>query len=210
MKPYLSTISAPQTRAIGQLGPFARERGIYLAGGTAVALHLGHRQSVDLDWFGQDIIDDPLKLAHEIQARGISFNTVSADVGTLHGIVDSVQVSLLNYPYTPLEPIIECDSLSCDLAAILDLATMKLAAVEHRGSKKDFIDVYAIAAEQVPLLTMIAAYQRRYCVSDTGRLLCSLTYFDDAEADPMPAMRWSVAWEEVKAAIREWVKALAP
>jgi hypothetical protein len=183
---------------------------MYLAGGTAVALHLDHRRSVDLDWFGQDVIDDPLQLADEIRARGISFNIVSTDAGTLHGIVDGVQVSLLNYRYPPLEPIIECESLACDLASLLDLATMKLAAVEHRGSKKDFIDVYAIATERVPLSTMIAAYQRRYSVSDIGRLLCSLTYFDDAEDDPMPAMLWPVGWDQVKASIRQWVTAIAP
>lgn len=210
MKPHLNTITVEQQMAVRQLGAFARQRGMYLAGGTAVALHLGHRKSIDLDWFGQRTVNHPMELADEIRSSGILFDTLSTDAGTLHGTIQGVNVSLLNYRYPPLNSVEECDGLTCQIASLCDLATMKLVAVEQRGAKKDFIDVYAIGKERMPLSEMIAAYQLRYSMADTARLLGSLNYFDDADREPMPTMLWPVEWDEVKATIRDWIIAAAP
>ena len=95
MSPDLQTITPAQRQVIAQLGPLTLQRGMYLAGGTAVALHLGHRRSVDLDWFSPTPLDDPMRLAQEIRAARISFDTTSTARGTLHGEVLGVRVSLL-------------------------------------------------------------------------------------------------------------------
>lgn len=73
-----------QQRVLAEIGPFLSERGFYLAGGTAVALHLGHRRSVDLDWFAPEF-PDLERLADDLQRQGINFNTESLAPGTLHG-----------------------------------------------------------------------------------------------------------------------------
>jgi hypothetical protein len=80
---------------------------------------------------------------------------------------------------------------------------MKLSAVAQRGSKKDFVDVYAILLEHRPLPDLLELYQKKYHLSDISHLLIGLAYFDDAEEEPMPVMLWRVKWDEVKESIRK-------
>ncbi len=56
---------------------------------------------------------------------------------------------------------------------------------------------------------MIELYRRKFAVDDVSRVLYSLTYFGDAEDDPMPKMSSNVTWEQVQADIRAWVKTIA-
>lgn len=207
MAAHLETITAAQRQVIGQLGPLMSEQGMYLAGGTAVALHLGHRRSDDLDWFSQASIQDPLRLAQEIRATDASFNVVSVDRGTLHGETDSVRISVLEYQYPLLEPPATPHGLGCQLASLPDLAAMKLVAISQRGSKKDFVDVYALGLSTMPLAKMLELYQHKYSIQDAGRMIYSLSYFDDADPEPMPEMLWNVKWDDIKQTIREWVSA---
>jgi hypothetical protein len=116
----------------------------YLGGGTALAIHLGHRRSVDFDWFTQEHITDPLRLAQDLNDQGIVFVTRSIERGTLHGSVSGVQVSFLEYRYPLLQPLVAWPMFGCTLASPEDLACMKLSALAQRGAKKDFIDIYAL------------------------------------------------------------------
>ena len=59
-----------QQALLRRLGPFAMRHGFYLGGGTAVAIQLGHRRSVDLDWFTGDRLEDPLRLAATLREAG--------------------------------------------------------------------------------------------------------------------------------------------
>ena len=72
-----------QERVLAHIGRVFSRRGFYLAGGTAVALHLGHRRSVDFDWFTRERFD-PLALAQELREEGIAFVTDSVATNTLH------------------------------------------------------------------------------------------------------------------------------
>lgn len=86
-----------------------------------------------------------------------------------------------------------------------DLAAMKLLAVAQRGTKKDFIDVHALS-RQMRLARMRDCYQTRFGVTDTSRILAGLCFFDDAEAEPMPAMLVPLDWETVKRDLRDMVR----
>ena len=90
-----------------------------------------------------------------------------------------------------------------------DLAAMKLLAVDQRGAKRDFVDIHALAAEVRSLAEIVELFRRKFAVEDISRVLYSLTYFEDAEGDPMPRMLEDTTWEQVKADIRAWVKAIA-
>ncbi|MFM8708230.1 MAG: nucleotidyl transferase AbiEii/AbiGii toxin family protein, partial [Planctomycetia bacterium] len=94
------------------------------------------------------------------------------------------------------------------LAGLADLAAMKLLAVSQRGTKKDFIDVHALGSV-MPLEAMIDAYCRRFGLTDFGRVLAALCYFDDADDEPMPTMLVPSDWESIKDAIRGQVRAIA-
>ena len=67
---HREALGRAQRSLLPRLAPLARQHGFYLAGGTALALQLGHRRSVDFDWFREDPIDDPLRLAADVRLAG--------------------------------------------------------------------------------------------------------------------------------------------
>ncbi len=206
---HLEVLSEVQREALGPLSELAASEGFYLGGGTAVALRLGHRRSEDFDWFRSAALADPLALAQQIRQRGLIVEEVQVATGTLHAVIAGVRVSLLEYPYPLLSAPERWEDPPLTLASLDDLAPMKLAAVAQRGSRKDFVDVYAMAREDRPLADLLALYRRKYATADIAHVLMALTYFDTAESEPPLAMLWDVSWEEVKRSLEEWVRALA-
>ena len=170
--------------------------GTRLVGGTALALQLGHRQSIDLDFFGK--MDASLE---EIAIELSDFaNTkpLSSSKAMRFLIVDGVKVDIVNYPYYWIDnPVIE-DGIT--LAGIKDISAMKLSAITNRGTKKDFIDLYFLLKE-FSFSELIDLYLKKFAGAQLFTVLKSLTYFEDAETDPMPVMLNPVNWEEVKTVI---------
>jgi len=189
------------------MGSVMARDGFHLAGGTAVALHLGHRRSVDLDWFTPGVLDDPLRYAGRLRAEGIALTDVATQRGTLHGGIEGVRVSLIEYRYPLLEETQPLGETGARVAALPDLAAMKLAAVAQRGTRRDFVDVHALATRFRPLGDLLALYRRKYGASDVTHVLYGLCYFDDAEPEQMPDLLVAADWEAIKADIRAWVKA---
>jgi hypothetical protein len=87
-------LPAEQRAVVPQIGPVVHGLGFYLAGGTAVALHLGHRESLDLDWFTRQMAAEPLELAEDIRGRSVDLQVVSARRQALHGTVSGVRAFL--------------------------------------------------------------------------------------------------------------------
>lgn len=205
---YPDAISDQQQTVLRELGAISAEHGFYLAGGTAVALQLGHRRSVDLDWFSQDRapLSDPMQWAQQLRDSGIGLTTESVDESTLHASVHGVRVSFLEYRYPLLQSRVFWEEYNTDLASLDDLACMKLSAIAQRGAKKDFLDLYAIAREHRPLPALIERYRQKYSTRDTAHLLYALVYFEDADKEGMPTLLWDVQWSTVKETIRTWVR----
>ena len=173
-----------------------------LVGGTALALHLGHRKSVDLDMFGSF---DPIVSYRKILADA-GYSVEGAENGTVQSLrVDNVKVDLVNYPYPWMDDAIEEGDIR--LAGLKDIAAMKLSAVANRGRKKDFIDV-ARLLDLFTLDEMLAFYKSKFSVSEVSFPLRGLMYFDDAEEDPMPEMfDGNLTWENVKKKIIDTTRA---
>lgn len=210
MKVHLAAITSRQLRVIDQLGSLLSAQGFYLAGGTALALQLGHRKSVDLDWFVAQGLDSPLAFAENMQTEGIKVAVTSMDEGTLHAQIKGVRVSFLRYRYPMLERMVEWKAHACQMASLNDIACMKLVAVAQRGAKKDFIDLYALlSSNNISLASLFDDVQRKYRLGDAGHMLHALTYFADADVEPTPKMLWRVTWHEVKTAIKNAVQAYA-
>jgi len=195
-----------QQALLRRLGPFAMRHGFYLGGGTAVAIQLGHRRSVDLDWFTGDRLEDPLRLAATLREAGFAVEVESQEAGTLHGEADGVRLSFLEYRYPLVRPCVPWPAYECPLASMEDLACMKLSAIAGRGAKKDFLDLYAIGKQHLILPRMLDLYQEKFQTSDIGHVLFSLTFFDDAEAEAMPEMLWDVEWAHVRRTIEHWIR----
>lgn len=172
-----------------------------LVGGTALSLQLGHRASVDIDLFGKF---DPAKSFRKVLAdKGHAVEGAeSGDVQTL--VVDGVKVDLVNYPYEWISDAVGESGVK--LAGLDDIVAMKLSAAANRGKKKDFIDI-AVLLDRFSLEEMFAKYQRKFAVSEIAFALRGLTYFDDAEDDPMPKMFVPLTWNEVKKRIISAVQA---
>lgn len=194
-----------QQNMLRSLASIADERDMYLAGGTALAIRVGHRRSVDLDWFSPSAIE-PMALAADLRNAGIPFEVTDVDEGTLHGKAGGVKLSFLEYRDPNLVPPVQWPDYGVRLAALEDLACMKLSAIGGRGSKKDFIDIFALGREMFALDQMLKLYGRKYEIADLGHILFALTYFDDADQGETPEMLWQVDWGEVKAVVEGWVK----
>lgn len=208
MMAHLEALAPAQKKTLAQIASLATRRGFYLGGGTAVALHLGHRRSLDFDWFIQKPLGDPMLLAQHIRSRGIDFTTTRVEAGTLHGLVSGVRFSFLEYPYALLSPSVKLKDFDCSVASLDDLACMKLSALAQRGSKKDFVDIYALSLKHRTLPDILALYKRKYSVEDMSHVLYSLAYFDDADKERMPSMLWKTDWKTIKKAIGNWLGAL--
>jgi hypothetical protein len=205
MKWHVEVLSASQLKVLARLGPFMSEKGFYLGGGTAVALHLGHRKSVDLDWFREMKIPDAMALATELKEVVRGLKVVSVSKGTLHASISGVKCSFMEYRYPLLATVEKMTKCRCDIASLDDLACMKLSAVAQRGSRKDFADVYALCAKHRPLLKLVEQYQRKYETEDVAHVLFSLSYFGDAEKGRMPFMLWDTDWKDIKESLRGWL-----
>jgi hypothetical protein len=203
VKLHPEALGRSQRSLLPRLAPLALQQGFYLAGGTALALQLGHRRSVDFDWFREEPIDDPLRLAADLRNPAFRFETDRVERGTLHGRASGVRVSFLEYRYPLLRPPRAVEGLR--LAALEDIAAMKLAAVAQRGSKKDFVDVFALG-RRFGLDDMLGFYGKKYGVADVGHVLVALAYFDDADREPTPTLLQRQSWLAMKDAIRAWLK----
>lgn len=128
---------------------------------------------------------------------------LQAAAGTLTVVCRGVPVSFFHYDYPLLRPL-HASPWSVSMADPHDIAAMKIAAVAGRGSRKDFVDLHAYARSVAPLDEAFARFREKYrgVAVDAYHLLRSLTFFEDAEREPMPEMLTAVSWEDVKAFFR--------
>lgn len=174
-----------------------------LVGGTALALQLGHRNSVDLDFFGS--IQGTSEEIREVLSDNHTLTIVKESKNINIYQVDGIKVDIVNYRYPWIDDLVQEDDLS--LAGVKDIAAMKISAIIGRGSKKVFIDLFFLL-RQFSLQEMLNLYLQKYPDGSMFIAMKSLTYFEDAEPDPMPVMFDEVAWDSVKAGVRQAVSSL--
>lgn len=169
----------------------------YLAGGTALALQLGHRISYDLDFFTKEESFDEKNIEKILNDKG-EWVTNSMSKGTVYGIFLKTKMSLIAYPqFKPLEKMLNFGTIS--LLTPPDIAVMKIIAISQRGKKRDFFDLYRICQDVEFLYDSILKVHKQYSVNQNlTHILKSLVYFADAEADPDPEIYFKVNWKEVK------------
>jgi len=176
----------------------------YLAGGTAAALQLGHRISVDFDFFTtKEFIPEEISAA--LSKLG-SFDEEQESKGTLLGKFEGVNFSFFIYKYPLIFPAQKY--LSVSIADIRDIASMKIDAIASRGAKRDFIDLYFICKSGYQLTDILDFYDKKYGRLSSNRIHIqkSLVFFNDAEPDEMPRMLKDVKWGKVKEFFEEEIK----
>lgn len=178
----------------------------YLAGGTALALHLGHRISVDLDFFTPKVFDEnvlssELETLLEFKKEGVAWRTVWGEVG-------KTKFSIFYYKHPLIKKTVDFEDIK--VLQKEDIAAMKIHSLEDRGSKRDFFDLYFLAKE-FSLDQILDFYDQKYSslADHLYSIIRSFDYFVDAEIDADPQMIIPVSWQEVKGFFRKQAMELA-
>lgn len=178
--------------------PFFKDTAWYLAGGTALALQVGNRKSVDLDFFTTSDNFDIEAVEKILSTCGATWTTDSKDKGTLYATLAGAKISLIAYPFFA-PSVYENVIGNINLATPADIAVMKLTAISQRGKKRDFFDMYWLCKNGDNLLDIFVRMQSQYKISqNTNHLIRSLVHFVDAEDDPDPVIYFDATWDEVK------------
>ena len=180
--------------------------GWVLAGGTGLAMHLGHRTSEDFDFFKNDELDAPA-LFSALRHLG-ECETLQQEKSTLTVLLRGVKLSFFQVSDPFVFPTIPYSFFR--VADVRDIALMKLVAVANRGSRKDFADLYCLFRRDLSLRECLELLPRKYGKGRVNdyQVLKSLTWFEEAEQEPSPRMLEPFSWEECKAFFVREVHAL--
>jgi hypothetical protein len=199
----------PQTsETLVELGNLPMLSSFYLAGGTALALRLGHRISQDLDLFANlEQLDEPLRqtILSAVQNRNITI-LQNSPLGLVIEI-NGTATSFFSYGYPLLSSTDSARGIA--IAPLLDIGLMKLDAIAGRGMRKDFYDIFFIA-EQIPLDELFARAKQKYPHTRNFaiRVLTALVDFDVAEQQADPTLLIPIPWDQVKAFCESQVRRL--
>jgi len=190
-------ILSPKTKNI--LALLAKQKFIkdfYLAGGTALALQIGHRTSIDLDFFTSEKFE-PKQIIQELSKLG-KFVLETESWGTIIGQLNNVKIDFLYFQHKLLKPSKKLFNIK--LANPIDIALMKIPAIGSRGSKKDFIDLYFVTKNIMSLKQLFKLLPKKFKKVDyeSYHLIRGLTYFKDADKQPMPKMFCQANWQKIK------------
>ncbi len=143
-------LAPEQLRALDRLKIVPGFEQLYLAGGSAVAFHLEHRRSVDLDLFSLTADVDLERFRDRAAQLVPGLGVMAVTDVSARFEVDGVPVDIVRYPYAPIETP-EPGPADVPVASLADLAAMKLAAIARRGIRRDFWDLYSIIDSGRPL-----------------------------------------------------------
>ena len=190
---HYNTIEPATLELLRQLQDIPFLSNTRLVGGTSLALQIGHRKSIDIDLFGE-IDCEQYELVDALSDLGKL--TILKESKNIHVYqLNEVKLDIVNYKYPWIKPIVIENNLR--LANIEDIAAMKITAIIGRGTKKDFIDL-AFLLDIFSLDEILNLYEKKYPEASRFMALKSITYFDDAETEPMPYMLEEKSWNDIK------------
>jgi predicted nucleotidyltransferase component of viral defense system len=191
-----------------KITPVVRTERFYVAGGTGLALHIGHRVSEDLDFF-RDAPFNPDSLLVTLKSRTNSYEDVVMETHTLLVSLEGARCSFFFYEVPLVYKLVEFEGLN--VADWRDILAEKFKTISQRGSKKDFYDIFAvIRSKRLSIEESVSLFRKRFEQTglNTYHVLRSLTYFEDADIEPDPSMLkdYTFTWEEVKSFFNENIK----
>ena len=169
-----------------------------LIGGTNLALRLGHRKSIDLDFFSKDKFNETA-LDKFIKDKYQEVKTTHLDKQTRQYQVNGIKVEFIRFNYPLLDKIELVEGVR--MYSLKDTVAGKLNAITQRGSKKDFYDVYELLKTN-SLDEMIGYYKEKFNQDNPVPLIKSLNYYEDAErmGEEVNSLN-KTSWKDVKQGI---------
>jgi hypothetical protein len=174
---FPSALSRKQIKLLEQLG-FLKKYGFYLAGGTALAIQVGHRTSLDFDFYTKKSFDSK-KLQHFLEKKFEETILLQKDEDTLIVKINDVAVSFFKYSYPLIFSLVKQGKFP-PMASKEDIAAMKIIAISDRGTKRDFVDIYFLLQE-FSLKKILNFVKKKYPNFNIYVALRGLTYFVDAD-----------------------------
>lgn len=171
-----------------------------LVGGTSLALQMGHRNSIDIDLFGNSEINSELFIEKLSEFGDVKVAQSTKNI--LITKINDVKVDFVNYKYPLITDFLFVDNIR--MLSFKDISAMKLNAIAGRGSKKDFIDLYFLL-NKFSLEDILSFYEKKYQDGSIFMVQKSLTYFEDADSQLQPQMFLDFNWETCKQKIIEEV-----
>ncbi len=195
-----------KARVIRLQADLVRTEGFFLAGGVGLALRLGHRLSADLDWFTPRRFDAGALQRHLEALVESPTRILRHGRHTLRAYYGTLETSFITYEQVPASPeVMKVAGTEIPVADIGIIAAMKAAAVHDRGAKRDFIDIHAICVQPGWSVERFIEHAASLLPLDPEQVARALTYFVDAEREPMPA-GCAITWGKVKAELARGVQ----
>jgi len=196
-KLFWNTVTEDMRLVLAEFSQSAIAKSFYLAGGTGLSLHIGHRLSIDLDFFSPNEDIPTIRPALENSLSRLPNILADSSWGNLVYIIKNVRVGFYGYGFPLVAPMLEIERTR--LASIEDIALMKLDAMLSRAARKDFYDLYFIC-KNIPLRQLFKKADQKYpSVRDfEAQATKRLVYFENAENESEPSLIDSVSWQTVK------------
>jgi len=175
---HLEILDPKRKKLLSKLG-FLDEQGFYMAGGTALALQIGHRTSLDFDFYTEKRFD-ARKLREQFDKKFKKVQEIYIAEDTLGLDADGIKMSFFRYSYRLIRSYVQMEDIC--LASKEDIAAMKILAISQRGKRRDFIDIYFLIKE-FGLREIIEFTKEKYQMFNIYVGLQGLLYFKDADED---------------------------
>ena len=178
----LSIISEERKKILPSFTSWKDE--FYLAGGTGLALQIGHRESVDFDFFSSQSFDTDILTKRLTTQFGMnSFSVMQVEKNTLSIILNKeIKISFMTYNYPLINPLVASEFMN--IASVPDIACMKLSAIMQRSTLKDYVDLYEIM-KMYPLEQLLSFSKSKFPTIDSTVILKSLSYLEDIVDEPL-------------------------
>lgn len=197
---HKETISSQTLELLIRLQQKTYLKGFYLVGGTALALQLGHRTSIDIDLFSDFSFDTAYVL--ENLSADFGFTMFFSATNTLKGSINGVKIDILAHRYSQVSPPVILDKIA--MLSSEDIIAMKLNAISVSGQRvKDFIDIYYLL-KSYSVSDMIGFYKKKYALFNEVNVLKSLVWFEDIDLSDWPVLLQDpeLKWAEIMKKIR--------
>ncbi len=209
---YTEAISDRLWGLLKRLSAFPEMKFTYLGGGTALSMQLGHRKSEDLDFFLIDEFDE-LAFMRSLQRSGLDTLVINQTSNHTQLMIQSNKVDLIQsrMPLKFTLKAIHPETANLKMADAKDIGRMKIMAIGSRGSKKDFVDLYCLTREVIPLESLIEMATEEDQGIRYSKLLFlkGLVDFEEADLEGDVSMIWDKSWGEIKDSLKEEVKEIA-
>lgn len=200
---FFSAVSAEALELLREIQDQPVLKDFYLVGGTALALHYGHRISVDLDFFTNKEFESYVLIDSFKEKYPVGILSQAKNSATLS--IRSVKTDFIRHNYPLLKPLQKEEGIT--MASVEDIAAMKLNSTMNRGSKKDFFDIYELLCH-FTITELLSFHASKYDFTSQLILIKSLVYFEDAEHEPDPVLvkptSWNLVKEKISVAVRDF------